>query len=502
MTMKQAPDRSLTAEGHAGNAVVTGASNTLRKPSGLCKSVNGAVSPSLVSTFNLRSGGGELHGESLGKNSRTVTTADGSTKGSKESKELSSQSGRTDTGNSNTFKHNSNGSAPSLQTLAMMSRLAGIPGSSLFNSSDAVSQILKNIERAGGINSGNDTHPGNYQDIEGLNGEEEGPQTAQGRGMSRQNGSGYEAHHGGDGSDGDSERKHGGGSAEENEKGLREDTEESNRDSEDLSSGRDAEDMRKDERQSTGADGKRSLMEEEDISNPSLSEAERRKLKRRIANRESARRVRQKKQEMLEELQMKCTALTQQNARLLAAAANVETQRQDAVRRMETFEHHMISLTKENVALKSHKSILTDALKAHNISAEAILEKQATKVEDAQKRTEKELQKIVNGHLPALTSALQQQQFHPMIPSNVNGMLNPTMAVSPSNGGSFQGGGNQPGMHGMMNLTSSMMSGGNANAAMLNAQVSRMMFPNSGAMSSALAMPPMPLGASPHQIFK
>lgn len=38
-----------------------------------------------------------------------------------------------------------------------------------------------------------------------------------------------------------------------------------------------------------------------------LSEADRRRLKRRIANRESARRVRQKRQELMEELQLKCT---------------------------------------------------------------------------------------------------------------------------------------------------------------------------------------------------
>ena len=42
-----------------------------------------------------------------------------------------------------------------------------------------------------------------------------------------------------------------------------------------------------------------------DPDSPELTEAERRRIKRRIANRESARRVRHKRQEELEELQAK-----------------------------------------------------------------------------------------------------------------------------------------------------------------------------------------------------
>ena len=48
---------------------------------------------------------------------------------------------------------------------------------------------------------------------------------------------------------------------------------------------------------------------------------------RRIANRESARRVRQKRSELMDELQIKCTALGQQNARLLSHVAVVESQK-------------------------------------------------------------------------------------------------------------------------------------------------------------------------------
>ena len=43
---------------------------------------------------------------------------------------------------------------------------------------------------------------------------------------------------------------------------------------------------------------------------PELTEAERRKVKRRIANRESARRVQQRRKEMIDELQHKVTVYT------------------------------------------------------------------------------------------------------------------------------------------------------------------------------------------------
>jgi hypothetical protein len=59
-----------------------------------------------------------------------------------------------------------------------------------------------------------------------------------------------------------------------------------------------------------------------------LTEEERRRLKRRIANRESARRVRQKRQEQMEDLQGKVSALTHQNARLLSHIASAEQTRQ------------------------------------------------------------------------------------------------------------------------------------------------------------------------------
>ncbi|GAB4824104.1 hypothetical protein N2152v2_011150 [Parachlorella kessleri] len=64
---------------------------------------------------------------------------------------------------------------------------------------------------------------------------------------------------------------------------------------------------------------------------PHLTEEERRRIKRRIANRESARRVRQKRNEYMDDLQSKCTALSQQNARLLSHVAALESQNRTLV---------------------------------------------------------------------------------------------------------------------------------------------------------------------------
>ncbi|KAL6781713.1 hypothetical protein ACKKBF_B09150 [Auxenochlorella protothecoides x Auxenochlorella symbiontica] len=57
-----------------------------------------------------------------------------------------------------------------------------------------------------------------------------------------------------------------------------------------------------------------------------MSEEERRRMKRRVANRESARRVRLKRQELVDELQHKCTFLQLANARLSANVHALEQQ--------------------------------------------------------------------------------------------------------------------------------------------------------------------------------
>lgn len=59
---------------------------------------------------------------------------------------------------------------------------------------------------------------------------------------------------------------------------------------------------------------------------PELSEAERRKVKRRIANRESARRVQQRRKEMIDELQHKVCAFGE--IPLTYCASKVKTERE------------------------------------------------------------------------------------------------------------------------------------------------------------------------------
>lgn len=93
-----------------------------------------------------------------------------------------------------------------------------------------------------------------------------------------------------------------------------------------------------------------------------LTEDERRRLKRRIANRESARRVRQKRAEMLEELQQKCTALTQQNARLLAHIANGEHQRQSLQSQVAVLRERLLSKAAENNGMHGEIAALRKVL--------------------------------------------------------------------------------------------------------------------------------------------
>jgi hypothetical protein len=59
-----------------------------------------------------------------------------------------------------------------------------------------------------------------------------------------------------------------------------------------------------------------------DPNSPHLTEDERRRVKRRIANRESARRVRQKRQDLLGELQIKVNAFTKMSSLLYPPPAH------------------------------------------------------------------------------------------------------------------------------------------------------------------------------------
>ena len=93
-----------------------------------------------------------------------------------------------------------------------------------------------------------------------------------------------------------------------------------------------------------------------------LTEDERRRLKRRIANRESARRVRQKRQELLEELQQKVTQMTHQNARLLTHIASAEHGRQNLQSQVILLRERFAAKAAENNGLIAETLALRKAL--------------------------------------------------------------------------------------------------------------------------------------------
>lgn len=84
---------------------------------------------------------------------------------------------------------------------------------------------------------------------------------------------------------------------------------------------------------------------------PELTDAERRKIKRRIANRESARRVRAKRAELLEELQIKVTALTQQNGQLASHCTVMESQRNMLLQQNALLQQKLSQKGEESVTL-------------------------------------------------------------------------------------------------------------------------------------------------------
>ncbi|KAL4444964.1 hypothetical protein ABPG77_004014 [Micractinium sp. CCAP 211/92] len=106
-----------------------------------------------------------------------------------------------------------------------------------------------------------------------------------------------------------------------------------------------------------GSDGEgqkklgRPLAYKGDPDSPELTDAERRKIKRRIANRESARRVRAKRAELLEELQIKVTALTQQNGQLASHCTVMESQRNMLLQQNALLQQKLSQKSEESVSL-------------------------------------------------------------------------------------------------------------------------------------------------------
>lgn len=89
-----------------------------------------------------------------------------------------------------------------------------------------------------------------------------------------------------------------------------------------------------------------------DINSKDLTDAERRRIKRREANRESARRVRQKRQETMEELQARMDRMQQQTAALTAHLHEVESHRAQLLVQLKTVQENWSAITDENARLR------------------------------------------------------------------------------------------------------------------------------------------------------
>lgn len=88
----------------------------------------------------------------------------------------------------------------------------------------------------------------------------------------------------------------------------------------------------------------------EELQHVSLKEEER-KLKRRAINRESARRLRQKRRDLIEGLQQQCTLLAEQNAHLMAHSAKFEQQHRLMVAQMAVLRQRFVNKAVENKVL-------------------------------------------------------------------------------------------------------------------------------------------------------
>lgn len=103
-----------------------------------------------------------------------------------------------------------------------------------------------------------------------------------------------------------------------------------------------------------------------DPNDPRLTEDERRRIKRRIANRESARRVRQKRQELMDDCSSRLQLLTQQNQRLVAYVSTLENQKNLLFSQLATLRERLSLFNSENVRLNNENNTLRSLLEGQS----------------------------------------------------------------------------------------------------------------------------------------
>ena len=99
-----------------------------------------------------------------------------------------------------------------------------------------------------------------------------------------------------------------------------------------------------------------------DPNSPDLTPAERRRIKRRIANRESARRVRARRQDMIEEMAVKARQMEDQNMQLASQASAVEHQHAAMMAQLGDFNQRLQQTNTENEQLAQEISSLRNAV--------------------------------------------------------------------------------------------------------------------------------------------
>ncbi|BDA51202.1 probable bZIP transcription factor 11 at C-terminar half [Coccomyxa sp. Obi] len=99
-----------------------------------------------------------------------------------------------------------------------------------------------------------------------------------------------------------------------------------------------------------------------DPDSPDLTPQERRRIRRRIANRESARRVRAKRQDLLEDMSIKVRELEEHNAKLMQRAASVETKHAGMMEQVAQINACLQAKSEENERLQAELERLRQSL--------------------------------------------------------------------------------------------------------------------------------------------
>lgn len=116
---------------------------------------------------------------------------------------------------------------------------------------------------------------------------------------------------------------------------------------------------------------------------PELTEKERRRIKRRIANRESAQRVRHRRQEELEEMQLKMDLVMEENSHLRSQVEGNLQQRNELANELGDMRRRFQAMAADNVNMDAEVQALRQSLQLKMSALETELDKQEAEVSPA-----------------------------------------------------------------------------------------------------------------------